>query len=169
MARTHAARTASLRSFRTIIVLGWLSAVLLPGGTAAAASLEALPEASMPGSEIIARGIGYPASERIEFQLVDIAGGPAIPAGELFAGDDGRLFGRVTLPDALPGNYRLQAWARGILQGAAPVELLAPPTLSLPQPPGERTLAADGTFARRSASCCQTARWEAGRRRPRRG
>lgn len=147
MARTHAARTASLRTFRSFIVLGWLSAVFFPYGTAAAASLEALPAASMPGSEIIARGIGYPASERIEFQLVDIAGGPAIPAGELFAGDDGRLFGRVTLPDALPGNYRLQAWARGSLQGAAPVELLAPPTLSLMPTQGPPGRLVNATFS----------------------
>ncbi len=151
MAHAHAVRNASIRTIRFLIVLAWLSAVsaalFLPLRTADAASLEALPDASMPGSEIIARGIGYPASELIEFQLVDIAGGPAIPAGELFAGDDGRLFDRLTVPSAAPGNYRLQAWARGTLLGAAPLELLAPPTLSLSPTQGPPGRLVNATFS----------------------
>ncbi|MBY6204578.1 fibronectin type III domain-containing protein [Halomonas denitrificans] len=137
------ARRSSPHLARLLPFLG----VLLACANTQAATLEALPNASMPGSEIIARGIGYPPSELIEFQLVDIAGGPAIPSGELFADDVGRLFGRLALPQANPGSYRLQAWARGILEGAAPIELLAPPTLTVSPTQGPPGRLVNATFS----------------------
>ena len=123
-----------------------IALLVLSCGGAQAATLDALPDTTMPGSEFIARGEGYPASQLIEFQLASAAGNPPIPAGELVARDDGRLFGRLVVPVAEPGSYRLQARVRGVLAGSTPIDLMAPPLLVVAPTQGPPGTLVDATF-----------------------
>lgn len=126
------------QSFLPFIYLGLF--LLFLTGNGRAASLEILPGSAMPESEVIARGAGYPAAAAVDFTLVDPISGASPPLGQLTAADNGRLFGRLMLPDVAPGSYRIHAETRGVVVASTVLEVLGAPALALSPtlgPPGQ--------------------------------
>src|SRR6056297_3471557 len=116
--------TESTRALRALTVLFFLAAGIAQAGSA---SLDALPDAAPPGSEVIVRGTGYPVLETIEMRLVVPLGGDETPVGDLVADDTGRLYGRITIPELDAGTYDLEGWTRGIQLSGTEFDVTAGP------------------------------------------
>ena len=98
---------------------------------AKAATLDALPATASPGSEVIIRGVGYPQTEPIELELVDVFGSVPIPLSTIDSDTNGRIVDRITVPDIEIGQYRLRAVTRNTVFGSTDFEVSTQPELIL--------------------------------------
>jgi hypothetical protein len=87
----------------TIVLLAFIGL-----SKATASTLDSLPSVSSPGTEVIVRGDGHPASTLVDIELVDEVTQERFPLGTSFVDDTGRLFQRVVIPDSPRGAYLLR-------------------------------------------------------------
>jgi hypothetical protein len=112
-------------------------------------SFEVLPAIASPGSEIIVRGTGLPGFETLIIEM-DSTSGQLFPLGTLDSDGDGSIFGRLTVPDAPSGTYRVKALEGSALVGTTNLNVSTGPALVLQPstaPPGTVVTATFGPTA----------------------